>query len=517
MQNKECIIDYDIIKETSETKSTLLTDLLAFTQVFYNLRTGRDFKISHPIGRESHYKIIARELTLVFHGKCNKLIINVPPRHGKTTMLINFIAWSLARFPDSNFLYVSLSHELASLATAEIRNIITSPYYKSVFNVSLRDDSQAKDAFTTTAGGSVTAVGSGGTITGRGAGLRGVDRFGGIICIDDIIKPSEASSDTIRNGVNDWFYNTLLSRRNGGERTPIVFIGQRTHEDDLAGHLLAQHTWSSVILPAIDGSNNAICPELLSINDLMVMRDLQPYVFSSQYQQDPISPGGSLFKIDNFPILDKQPEILMTFLTVDTAETSKEINDATVFSLWGVYNIEHFGKDTELYGLHWLNCVEIFVEPKDLQAEFMQFYAVCTRFKIPSFVCIEKKSTGVTLVSVLNSIQGLNIVSVDRTSKSGSKTDRHISMQQYINNKFITFTYGAPHIKMCIDHMIKINAAGSQKRSDIADTAFDAIRMVYQDKTALGFLTSSVDKQEYAKRIIRTQSNINSDRVNIWS
>jgi hypothetical protein len=206
----------------------------------------------------------------------------------------------------------------------------------------------------------------------------------------------------------------------------------------------------------------------------------------------------------------------MTFLTVDTAETSKEINDATVFSLWGLYKIEHFSNETELYGLHWLNCVEIFVEPKDLQAEFMQFYAAATRFKLPSFVCIEKKSTGVTLVSVLNMIQGLNIISVDRTSKSGSKTDRHISMQQYINNKLITLPYGAPHVKMCIDHMVKINAAGTQRRSDIADSAFDAIRMVYQDKTALGFIANTADKQEYAKKIIRTQVSVNNDRANIW-
>lgn len=517
IEEQATVPNVDIIQQTAEVKATLLSDLITFTQIFYKLRTGRDFRVLQPISREPHYKIIARALNRVLHCKCNKLIINVPPRHGKTTMLMNFIAWSLARYPDSNFLYVSLSHELASLATAEIRNIITSPYYKTMFNVKLRDDSQAKDSFITTAGGSVTAVGSGGTITGRGAGLRGVNRFGGIICIDDIIKPSEAGSDVIRNGINDWFYNTLLSRRNAGEKTPIVFIGQRTHEDDLAGHLLQQDGWDSVILPALDESGNAICPELLNAPELRAMRDLQPYVFNSQYQQNPTPPGGSLFKVDNFPILDKDQNILMTFLTVDTAETSKEINDATVFSLWGLYSIEHFGKETELYALHWLNCVEIFVEPKDLQGEFMQFYASATKFKLPSFVCIEKKSTGVTLISVLNLVQGLNIISVDRTSKSGSKTDRHISMQQYINNKLITFPYGAPHIKMCIDHMTKINAAGSQRRSDIADTVFDAVRMVFQDKTALHFIANTADKQAYAKKIIKKQLSVNNDRADMWS
>ena len=50
-------------------------------------------------------------------------------------------------------------------------------------------------------------------IVGKGAGLRGTERFGGAIIIDDVHKPDEATSDVIREGVIYWFYNTLLSRR----------------------------------------------------------------------------------------------------------------------------------------------------------------------------------------------------------------------------------------------------------------------------------------------------------------
>lgn len=434
-----------------------------------------------------------------------------------SSLLINFVAWSLAHYPDSNFLYVSVSHDLATKATAETRNIITSPYYKRMFGVSLREDSAAKDSFATTSGGTVDALGSGSTIVGKGGGLRGSKRFGGCIVIDDIHKPDEVTSNVMRQNVIDWYYNTLLSRRNDGEKTPIVFIGQRLHEDDLAGHLLAQDGWESVILKAIDNSGNALCPELHTIYELRKMQKLQEYVFASQFQQNPQPEGGSLFKEENFPILEQDPHLLGTFITVDCAETVKNFNDATVFSLFGIYKIKQFGEDTTLYGIHWLNCVELFIEPKDLKDEFMAFYASSARAgMLPKFVAIEKKSAGVTLVSVLKDVQGLHVIAVDRTIKSGSKTDRFISMQSYISQKLVTFPYGAPHVKMCIDHCIKITSNNTHRRDDIADTLYDACNMVFIDKSALGILASTLHCDEKAKSILRSQATLNTNRSNRW-
>ncbi|MDQ9806738.1 terminase, partial [Acinetobacter baumannii] len=100
----------------------------------------------------------------------------------------------------------------------------------------LRDDSKAKDFWRTSQGGVCYATGTGGTITGFGAGkLR--KGFGGCIIIDDPHKAHEASLKTIREGVIDWFQNTLESRTNSPD-TPIIVIMQRLHEDDLAGWLL---------------------------------------------------------------------------------------------------------------------------------------------------------------------------------------------------------------------------------------------------------------------------------------
>ena len=178
------------------TRDELLSSLLLFTKVFYQLRYGRNFELSEPVGRESHYLLIARALTKVFLGDIKRLIINVPPRYGKTEMLISFVGWALAHFPDSNFLYTSYSHSLATQQTKTIRKLLSLYEYQKLFGVSLSPDSSAKDNFELIQGGSVYAAGAMGSITGRGAGIDGSNRFGGAVLIDDIHKPARPTGKT---------------------------------------------------------------------------------------------------------------------------------------------------------------------------------------------------------------------------------------------------------------------------------------------------------------------------------
>lgn len=505
-----------LIFQLGSIKANLIQDPLFFTETFYKLRTGRDFKLNDPPCRENHCVTIAKALQKVWRGESTKLMINIAPRHSKTEMLIHFIAWSLAINPESNFLYVSLSYDLAVKATSQIKDIIETPFYRKMFGVELRDDSAAKGNFQTKQGGTVVAVGSGGTLTGFGAGVMGADKFSGAIILDDLAKPEEIISANFRERLKDWFFSTLWSRRNDAERTPIIMISQRLHEDDLCAYLLASGEWDSVILKELDEAGNALCPHLISINELLKLKEHNPYVFASQYQQDPVSPGTGLFKAENFPILDNMPDILMTCIICDTASSVKEWADYTVFGFFGIYEIKHFNQPTGLYGIHFLDCYHERVEPKDLQNDFMSFYAKCCGFgKRPSFVAIEKKNTGETLVSVLNEVQGLNIIAIERNIKSGSKIDRFINSQSYISQKLVTFPYGARHVKTCIDELIKITAENSHRHDDIADVLADIIRMVCIDKTALAYLQQTSNNTQ-AQEIIKAQLNINRNMGGRW-
>ena len=93
---------------------------------------------------------------------------------------------------------------------------------------------------------------------------------------------------------------------------------------------------------------------------------------------------------------------------------------------------------------------------------------------------------------------------------------RNYSLKVILNQKLITLPYGAPHTKMCIDHMIKIAANGTQRRDDIADSCYDAIKISFIDKRAISFVANEVDRQENAKKVIKSQGVINTARVNIW-
>lgn len=416
------------------------------------------------------------------------LLLAVPPGYGKSVLVSMWIAWTMAKYPNSQYLYISYGKTLATKHTEFIKRVIGCSHYRDIFGIAIRHDSKAKDFFQTTHGGAIRSFGSSGPITGQDGGLPNCSCFTGAIIMDDMHKPDEVHSDTMRQTVIDNYKETILQRPRA-PNVPMIFIGQRLHEDDLPAYMLSgkdERVWKSVVLQALDGAGNALYPEVNPLPQLREKQEKNPYVFASQFQQDPIPAGGALFKPEYFVILESEPQIMMSFITADTAETEKSYNDATVFSFWGLYEIESMGKKTGQHALHWLDCWEIRVEPKDLHDEFMSFYADCMLHKVkPLVAAIEKKSTGVTLVSYLKELRGLDIREVKRTKASGSKTERYLEMQPIIAAKMVSFTQGAKHADMCIKHMAKITANSTHRHDDIADTCYDAIKIALIDKILL--------------------------------
>lgn len=496
------MIDLDKEQMSSELRGSLLR----FTQFFYPLLTGREFILSDPPGRESHFITIAKSLSQAARLEIpqQRLIINTPPGSGKSTLLVMWTAWTLAQYPDSRYLYISYSKVLAAKHTESIKRVLMLPHFHYLFDVRIRHDSKAREYFQTTNGGAVAAFGSGGAITGQDAGLPGLSRFSGAVIIDDAHKPDEVHSDTIRQSVIDNYRETIQQRARG-INVPSIFIGQRLHEDDLAAYLLAGkdgHEWQKVIIQGIDEANNPFYPEVYPLETLRIRQEKDPYVFASQFQQDPIPAGGALFKPDWFVLLDEDPKMLATFITADTAETSKSYNDATVFSFWGVYEIESYGHKTGEYGLHWIDCLETRIEPKDLKDTFLDFWAECMRHPFPpKLIAIEKKSTGGTLLSLIDEIRAVQLRDIPRTRVQGNKTKRFLEAQPYVAEKRVSFTAHARHVKLCIDHMSKITANETHRWDDIADTCADAIKFALIDKTIVHATVAQVDYNELAKKL----------------
>lgn len=274
-----------------------------------------------------HHKTICDALSRVITGRVKRLIINVPPRSGKTLFVSQYFpAFWMGLNPASNFILTSYSKTLASNNTYAVRDIMRHELYQSVFadtKPTIRDDSQARDIFRTTANGMVYGVGSGGTITGLGAG--GMGKIpAGCILIDDPIKPDEALSDTVRNSTIEWFRGTLESRKNSPD-TPIVVVMQRLHEMDLAGWLQDGgngEDWEVIKIPALKDDGTSFWEKQFPADMLRRLEKSSPYTFAGQYQQEPSPRGGGFFKPGNIELVPALPEGIKWVRGWDMAATA---------------------------------------------------------------------------------------------------------------------------------------------------------------------------------------------------
>ena len=332
-----------------EWRDVLLGSYMCFLQYFFELKNGKPFKLSQPVGRQSHFLTIRDELEKVFRLETLRLCINVPPGYAKSTMLSYFIAWTIAKYPDCNTLYISYAFDLAEKHTSLIKDIITMPAYKYLFGVELRSDSKSRSSFQTTAGGICRAFGSAGAVTGFDGGIPNLLRYSGMVLMDDPIQPDKAHSKVIREGVID-NYNETIKNRARGTNVPILLIGQRTHSEDLSQFVLDGKDgdkWESVVLECKDDAGNILYPEYhgkvtkqereeLSPNelhDLIIKRakewatreeKFNRFAYWAQQQQRPVPDGGGIFAKEDFPILDFEPKIISTFMTIDTASSTKD-------------------------------------------------------------------------------------------------------------------------------------------------------------------------------------------------
>lgn len=277
-------------------------DLYSFSRWMFLQRKGFVWQ------RARHHQLVCDALMRVYRGECKRLIINIPPRYSKTELaVVNFIAWCFGKVPDCEFIHTSYSTQLAVNNSTQVRSLVQHEAYREIFPA-LELQSEAGHHWKTTGGGVMYATGTGGTITGFGAGKHR-EGFGGSIIIDDPHKADEATSETIRQGVLDWFQNTLESRKNSPE-TPIIVIMQRLHEEDLAGWLEVGgngEEWEILKLSVWNDDETPLWPEKHDAKTLRRMEKAAPYVFAGQYRQRPAPPDGGTIQPDMLQIVDAVP------------------------------------------------------------------------------------------------------------------------------------------------------------------------------------------------------------------
>ncbi len=279
--------------------------------------------------RAQHHEQIAAKLEAVERGDIDRLMIFMPPRHGKSELASKrFPAWCLGRDPTRQIIAASYNSDLANDFGRNVRNLVAEPEFGQVFpGVSLAADSQAANRMNTNHAGAYVAAGVGTAVTGRGAH---------IALIDDPFKDrEEADSERRRELVWDWYRSTLYTRLMPG--AAIVLIQTRWHEDDLAGRLLEQDAsqWTVLELAAINGQGEALWPEWYPLPALERIRDtIGQREWSALYQQRPQPDEGTFFQRDWFRTWDRLPP-LRYYGTSDYAVTDGG-GDYTVHRVWGV-------------------------------------------------------------------------------------------------------------------------------------------------------------------------------------
>ena len=393
--------------------------LLFFARYIYKENHNRKFIQS------KHFVKIAEFLEAVYRGEIKRGVINMPPRYGKTELVIKiFVSWCLAKHHYCKFIHLSYSDTLALDNSSETKEYIQSEAFQRLWKMGLKKDNQSKKKWFNEYGGGMYATAAAGQVTGFGAGVDGVDTFSGAILIDDPLKPDDAFSDIERGKVNNRYNNTIRSRTNTDD-TPIIVIMQRLHEEDLSGFLLnggSGEKWEHLCLPALDENNKPLYPHKHTFEQLEAIRQADRYTFAGQYMQIPAPEEGGEWKKDWFNIIDKSelPQGIEWSLYIDGAYTKDTKNDPTGLQISGKYNND----------LYILSSIDKYLEMPEL-IKYIPNYISSLGVYV-SMTKVEPKASGKSIVQLLRSQTNINITEIKSNFVKVSKIERARTSAPYI-------------------------------------------------------------------------------------
>lgn len=296
-----------------------------------------------------HLAFISRTIRDAIVKGNARIIINIPPQHGKSELCSVWTpAWLLAMRRQSRCGILTYGHQFSAKWGRSLREVIREN--GDTLGLHLNPEKDAANEFELLEGGSVLCTGVGGVLRGHGFDL---------IVVDDPHKNrAEVESDVVRTSIREWWLGDVLNRFRPG--CSVVIIMQRLHEDDLVGFLTSPEyggEFEHIVLPAIAEEGDpigrepgeALWPERYPIETLdEFKRTMQTYDWVSQYEQRPSPAGGSVFRRQDFRYwadagnhynLDGKrvaKGACWIAQTVDTALTTKTTSDYTVVLTFAV-------------------------------------------------------------------------------------------------------------------------------------------------------------------------------------
>ncbi len=340
-----------------------------------------------PYMRSWAIDALCDHLEAVTRGDIKRLLVNFPPRSGKT--LITSVAWpaftwarserSYLSGPQVRFLTGSYNDDLALQNATKHRRLLLSPWYQKRWGkrFSMRLDQGTKSNFENSEGGARISTSARGSLLGIG---------GDIVCLDDHHNTKQAESEAERLSALTWWREISTTRLNSPQESALVVIMQRLNEDDISGQILASDSsdfvhlmipmeyearrhcttvlgWhdprgldddgepllergeprdgqAAQILEAREGA--LMWPERFGPKEIArIKAELGPYMASGRLQQAPTPKGGGIIKRDFVELWDPPdkmfPVMSYVIASVDPAFTEKQSNDPSAMVVFGVF------------------------------------------------------------------------------------------------------------------------------------------------------------------------------------
>ena len=281
--------------------------------------TAPDFyKESRPFLKDMCY-----QLQNFYFSDEKVLVINLPPRHGKSRTATQFVKWLFGQSIHNKVMTGSYNETLSTTFAKQVRDTILEEKtegilcYSDIFpntKVKRGESSVNKWALDGSEQTNYLATSPGGTATGFGCN---------IMVIDDLIKNSEeAFNENMLNKQISWFTDTMLSRTENGFK--LIIIMTRWAKRDLAGYILENYSCRHINYKAVQEDGSMLCDEILNKEDYnFKTKSMSKEIVEANYQQEPIDIKGRLYT--QFKTYKELPENYKYILNyTDTADTGED-------------------------------------------------------------------------------------------------------------------------------------------------------------------------------------------------
>lgn len=397
-----------------EMKQLLRSSLLAFSlKAYATINEGR------RLDTDPYLELLAGRLQKVARRKTRRLVVSMPPRHGKSFLASKCLpAFILAHEPAARILVLSYGAELAEEISYEIRAIMRSKFYQEITGTRIAKDRAKVTDFATSAGGRVRALSIEGGVTGKG---------GDYIIIDDPLEIKDHDNAKKLQRLHELFDGEIRTRLDDPKRGCIIIVAHRLNDDDLAGHVLQESGWKHLKLPLVaprarkyDLGNGRfwlrrrgelLRPLAMTVAQVSQLRASKTKPgFETLQQQNPGGNDQLRLKPSHFSTFLPAALPMATLpvvLSIDPGQRGGPANSFSVIQAWAVYGATYLLMD------QWR-----------AQANYGNFrqaaYLFIRRYR-PSVIVIEGTGQGPALNADINPQSGMEVVQV---LPAESKIDR---------------------------------------------------------------------------------------------